>query len=237
MNVSVILPAVNETTSLRQTLRQIEQTSRADVLEYILVLCQRTSPQCRAAAAELAAAQPDRVWILEQRLPFLGGAIRDAFDAARGTHVLMMASDLETDPAAVAVMIEQAKRLPEGIVTASRWKGGPRFEGYSRLKFVLNWMFQRFFALLYGVRLTDMTYAYRIFPTPLVRSIRWEELKHPFLFETLVKPLKLGVQVIEVPSAWRARTEGQSQNTFLTNFGYFRIGFRTLLMRRRRILK
>ena len=72
-----------------------------------------------------------------------------------------------------------------------------------------------FFAVLYGTRLTDMTYAYRIYPTKLVQSLRWEELRHPFLFEALVKPLRLGVAVIEIPSIWKARMEGESQNTFL----------------------
>jgi hypothetical protein len=102
---------------------------------------------------------------------------------------------------------------------------------------VLNKIFQAFFAVLYRVRLTDLTFAYRIFPTDLVRSIRWEELKHPFLFETIIKPLRLGVEVVEVPSTWRARSEGVSHNTFITNFVYFRIGLKTLLASPRKILK
>jgi hypothetical protein len=102
---------------------------------------------------------------------------------------------------------------------------------------ILNWVFQRFFALLYGVRLTDMTFAYRIFPTKLVQSIHWEELRHAFLFETLVKPLRLGVEVIEVPSGWKVRSEGKSQNTFLLNFIYFRTGLRTRFASRQSILK
>jgi len=72
--------------------------------------------------------------------------------------------------------------------------------------------------MLYGVHLSDMTFAYRIFPTKLVRGIRWEELRHAFLFETLVKPLRLGVPVIEIPSPWKARTEGKSQNAFFPEF-------------------
>jgi len=43
-----------------------------------------------------------------------------------------------------------------------------------------------------------------------VQNIRWEETAAPFLFETLVKPLRLGVEVIEIPSVWKARTEGKS---------------------------
>jgi hypothetical protein len=76
-----------------------------------------------------------------------------------------------------------------------------------------------------------------LFPKELVQSIRWEELKHPLFLETIVKPLRLGVEVVEVPTTWRARTEGESQNTFLRNFVYFRIGLKTLFMPRHRILK
>jgi hypothetical protein len=82
-----------------------------------------------------------------------------------------------------------------------------------------------------------MTYAYRIFPTKLLQAIRWEELRHPLLFETVVKPLRLGVKVIEIPGIWRARTEGESQNTFARNFEYFRIGLRVRFATAQHILR
>ena len=66
----------------------------------------------------------------------------------------------------------------------------------------------------------------RIFPTSLLRAIRWEELRHPFFLETIIKPLRLGVRAVEVPGAWATRTEGESQNSFLRNFEYFRIALR-----------
>jgi glycosyltransferase involved in cell wall biosynthesis len=236
-SVTIILPAIDETWSLRETLTRIESANGADVLQYLIVVCRMTTPACREVAEALAAELPGRVQLLEQRLPFLGGAVRDGFDAAKGTHVIMMSSDLETDPATVPLLIAESRQHPTAIITATRWKGGTNFEGYDPLKLVLNKIFQGFFALLYRVRLSDLTFAYRIFPADLVRSIRWEELKHPFLFETIVKPLRLGVEVVEVPSTWRVRTEGVSHNTFLTNFFYFRIGLRTLFMPRRKILK
>ena len=149
----------------------------------------------------------------------------------------MMASDLETDPHDVKTLIAQAEKNPLAIIAASRWLGGEAFQGYSRVKLVCNWCFQRGFSLLYGRRLSDMTYAYRIFPTLLVQSIRWSELRHPFLFESLVKPLRLGVPVVEIPTVWRARTEGQSQNSFFRNFVYFRTGLKTRFAGKRSILK
>jgi hypothetical protein len=129
-----------------------------------------------------------------------------------------------------------AKQYPEGIATASRWIEGGRFEGYSPVKLAANYLFQKMFSLLYGTRLSDLTYAYRIFPRSLVRSIRWEELKHPFFLETALKPLRLGVSIREIPAQWKARTEGESVNPFMANFTYFRIALITRFCKKDRLL-
>jgi hypothetical protein len=45
-----------------------------------------------------------------------------------------------------------------------------------------------------------------------------------FLFEILMKPLRLGVQMIKIRGVWRACTKGESRNTFARDFEYFGIG-------------
>jgi hypothetical protein len=175
--------------------------------------------------------------VIPQQLPFLGGALRDAFDVARGSHAIVMASDMETNPSDVKRLIEEAEKMPWGIVTASRWRRGGSFHGYSKVKLVCNWLFQHCFSLLYWTKLTDMTYGYRILPTKLARAIRWEELGHPFNLESVVKPLRLGVPFVEIPSAWRLRTEGESSNPSFCNFAYFRTGLKTRFVRKESLLR
>ena len=228
-SATMILPLVNETTSLQQTVDILmRDIKREDMKELLIVTCKKTTPEARAVAAKI---QQDLgssfVVIHEQTLPFLGGAIREAFDISRGSHTFLLATDLETDPNDAAAIIAESKKNPSAIVTATRWTKGVKFQGYSKIKLVCNWIFQRFFSILYGTKLTDLTFGYRIFPTRLVQSIRWEDFRHSFLFETLVKPLRLGVPVIEVPSNWAARIEGESQNPFFRNFEYFKIGLAT----------
>lgn len=237
LSASVILPLMDETVSLSKTVDIIEAEASADVQDFIIVVCERTKPESLAVAYALAKRLPGKISVHHQNLPFLGGAIREAFDLAKGSHVIMMASDLETDPADVPTLIAEAKRRPDAIITASRWRRGGRFEGYSKVKLAANWVFQRAFAVLFGTVLTDMTYGYRIFPVKLVQSIKWEELRHPFLFETVVKPLRLGVEVVEIPSVWKARTEGQSNNTFMRNFEYFRTGLKVRFAPRESLLR
>lgn len=236
-SATIILPVVNETYSLVETVDSILKTSKPDVRELLVVVCEKTTRESMTTVEELRARLGDLVVVHHQKLKFLGGAMREAFGLARGTHTIMMASDLETDPVLVPRLIAEARARPDAIVTVTRWHAEGGFENYSRIKLVANWIFQKMFSVLYRTKLTDMTYAYRIFPTKLLQAIEWEELRHPLLFETVVKPLRLGVQVIEIPGFWRARTEGKSQNTFARNFEYFRIGLRVRFAATHRLLR
>jgi hypothetical protein len=236
-SATVILPVISETASLDETVKIVLRDAREKIKELLIVVCKRTTPEAMAVVDRLRRELGDLVVVLEQTRPYLGGALRDAFDVSRGSHVIMMASDLETDPHDVKHLIAAGEKDPAAIVATSRWirKGG--FQGYSRIKLICNWIFQRFFSLLYGTRLTDMTYGYRLLPTRLVQAIRWEKLRHPFNLEAIVKPLRLGVPAVEIPTTWRAQVAGQSQNPFFRNFEYFGIGLKTRFMSRERILK
>lgn len=236
-DVTIVLPVLNETYSLSQTVDAIVETSKSQLREILIVVADRTSPESLAAIADLSNRLGDLIVVHRQQLRFIGGAMREAFALARGSHVVMMASDLETDPRLVPSLIERASQSPDSIVTVTRWRKGGGFQGYNVVKLVANAIFQKLFSLLYWTRLSDMTYAYRIFPTKLVQAITWEELRHPFLFETVIKPLRLGVAVTEIPGMWRARTEGVSQNTFMRNFEYLRIGLRVRFMSPEQIIR
>ncbi|MCL2495732.1 MAG: glycosyltransferase family 2 protein [Oscillospiraceae bacterium] len=237
-SATILLPAVNETYSMRETVDTLLATcDKSDLRELFIVLCDRTTPACAAAAEgirDMGCGVP--VVIYYQQRPFVGMAIREAFERARGSHAVLMSTDLETDPRLVARMIAQAKKNPDAVVTASRWIRGGGFRNYSKLKLVLNYIFQKSIGIFFLTRCTDLTYGYRLFPTALVQSIRWEEEKHPFFLETILKPLRLGVRVIELPVKWEARTEGASQNTFFQNFKYFKTAWHIRWMKKEDIM-
>lgn len=239
-NVTILLPAMDETYSLRETVEKIISTCRRkDLAEFILLLCDRTTEESRAVAEELVEKYQDQVpiYIHYQKLPFVGGAIREGIDLAKGSHVVMMSSDLETDPEIIHKFINGARKYPDRIITASRWRHGGGFENYNRIKLICNLIFERSIGIFYGVGLSDLTYAFRIFPTKLMQSIEWEELKHPFFLETALKPLRLKVKFIEIPAHWAARTEGVSQNSFFANFKYFKTAWHNRFLRPDQILK
>ena len=235
-SATILLPVMNETTSLQETVNVVLRDARDHIKEILMVVCPQTTPEAMAAIDRIQRDLRDLVVVVHQRLPFLGGALREGFDRARGSHVVMMASDLETDPGDVQRLIAEARKNPAGIVTASRWRGGGCY-GYSRIKRVCNRVFRHFLSFLYGTRLSDMTYGYRILPAELARAIQWEETRHPFNLESIVKPLRLGVPIVEIPSVWHARVEGKSHNPFFRNFEYFRVALKSRFMRPEAMLK
>ena len=184
---TILIPAMDETYSLEQTVDTVWETcAQEDIAEFIMILCDRTTPECRSTAERLVERYQDKVhiYIHDQTKPFAGGAVQEGFDLAVGSHVVMMASDLETPPQLVQQFIELAKKNPDKVITASRWIKGGGFKNYNKIKLVCNIIFERTIAIFYGVKLTDLTYGYRCLPRGLVQSIAWEELKHPFSTQT-----------------------------------------------------
>lgn len=235
------MPAINETFSFEQTVETILGTCEKDDLrEIIAVVCGRTTAESLASIEKskqkcLAEGFPfELIW---QKRPYAGGAYQDAIDICKGSHLIIMSSDLETDPNTVHELIAEEKKHPEDITTASRWLKSGSFSGYDKKKEILNYVFQHIFSAYYGVRMTDMTYGFRIFPTKLMQSIAWEEMRHPFFVETALKPVRLGVKMHEIPTKWVAREEGESQNTFLQTFAYIRPALKIRFYSEGKILK
>lgn len=208
-SVTAIVPFVNEQQSIRAVVAAL--LGGTPVVDEVLVIVgERTTAESRAALDALAAEHDGRLAVHDQRMPFLGGALREGIDRCRSTHCLFIYADLEADPALVPELLATARRCPEAVVSASRWLPGSRFEGYGPSKLVLNLAFQKLMAALFLARVTDFTFGYRLYPVELLRSVAWAETGHPFVLESILVPLVLDVPVIEVPTVWRARREGTS---------------------------
>jgi glycosyltransferase involved in cell wall biosynthesis len=237
LGISVLLPVISETSSLKMTVEMLEEDSAGDIVEYLFLTAPRTLAASKRICQWFIESTPKRFSLHEQTLPGLGGAIREGFKLVRGTYVLVMASDLETNSRVVPLMIRAVRQGRWDLVSASRWAPAGGLVGYPLVKYVCNWVFQRIFASLYGVDLTDMTYGFRLMRTEMVHQIRWEERFHPFLFETLVKPLRLGYRVTEVPAMWQPRVEGRSSGSLWWSLRYVWMGLKVRFAARSSLLE
>jgi len=227
--VSVVLPVFSETDTVREVAQWLLDHLGSQLVEIVIVLSPRSSAASRETCASLGSMNP-RVRVHEQQEnPGLGRAVREGMARTSGNLVLLMDSDGEMENETVIRMLAEMSAGGHGLVTASRWIPGGGFEGYSRVKWVLNWCFQRIFRLLFWTTLHDLTYGFKLLRGELARGINWEGTLHEIACETTMKPIRLGVSAAEVPSLWTARRQGNTKNRFLRNFRYASMACRILV--------
>ena len=215
-SLSILVPTIDENASLRETVDTLigDKELTADILEIILVTCNKPSDNTLISCQELEAVHGPRVRRVTQQLPRLGGAFRSGIASARGTHIVTMFADLESDPRLVPRLVSESKAFPGSIISASRWVRGGGFRDYGLFKLVLNCLFQRICGFGCNAKLSDFTYGFRIYPSGVLKEIPWRETDHAFVVEAILKPHFLHVPIREVPAVWSPRKEGKRRPRF-----------------------
>ena len=238
VNGSVMMGAVTETDSLRETVRQVlELCGHRDLCEIIIGWSQHVTPESLAVVKELAAMESDvPIVTFEQKRRGISGLV-DMIDAARGSHCILVASDLAQDLSIVPRMIESAKEDGALIASASRWMKGCAFYDYGTVKRAVNFAAQIFLRVLFHSKITDFTNPVQIAPTELYQAIEFENEGFPILIEMVLKPLRLGYRFRELPTNCYARKQGRSNNSFRQTAQYFTTALHIRFMDKKDILK
>jgi glycosyltransferase involved in cell wall biosynthesis len=226
-SLSVVITAVNETKSLEESVNILLETCDANILkEVIIVVSKNASEECLKTIENLKRPTSNiNITSFVQKEPGLGRAIHEAMRKASGSHVVYLTADGDTDPYLIADMVRLSKEKPRAIVLASRWAKGGGFEGYGFINKWLNRTFNLMVQVVYITRLSDLTYAYRLAPTDLSLSVKWDSPSSSVGLETNLRMLRLGYEFIELPAVWKVRKEGKSSNSFFNKLGYLKYVF------------
>lgn len=228
LRVSAVLPVFSETNSVRETVHALARLLGTRLTEIILVVADRSSPESRSVCAELA--QDDsRIRVLDQRdNPGVGRAYREGLAATTGDPVLTIDSDGEMEVDKVPAMLDLMLRSNLALVVGSRWGEGGGFEGYGKLKYVLNWGFQKLFQAAFRTKIRDLTYGFKLMRAKLARDVEWSSTLHEIGCETTLRPIRAGYPAGQVGTKWRARVAGKSTNNPWRNFRYVAMALRIL---------
>jgi dolichol-phosphate mannosyltransferase len=206
--ISVVVPAYNEGASITKALDTIlgAVTSPCEVLVVYDTPDDTTAP----FAASYAAKDPRVVPTLNTSGRGPARAISFGMMHATTDVVIVTMADGSDDPH----QIDALASLVQGgaaIASASRYSpggekvGGPRFKGFlSRAAGVS-------LARLAGVGTRDATNSFKAYSTAFVRSVRIESTAGFELgLELVAKAHRLRLEIREIPTVWRDRTEGES---------------------------
>ena len=228
MRLSAALPVFAETNAVREVVEGLVELV-GDKLHQVVLVTSKHSPSESVTVCEELARRFDPVEVSVQlHYPGLGLAVRQGIEECTGTHILLMDSDGEMDVGSVPTMIELLEREALDLVIASRWMKGGGTEGYDRVKYFLNLGYQKLFGLLFRTPITDLTLGFKLGGANVLQGFSWSGQYHEIGCETTLRPIRAGFRVGQVPTVWRCRKQGESNNSFMRNFRYVGMAWRIL---------
>jgi len=225
-SVSIILPILNEINSLKKTLKILDKINVRK--EYLIIYSNKlTDAKVKKEIIKLKTKYKN-IHSKPQQRSFVGGAIDLGIKLAKKNYIVIMASDLETNPYELKNMIKVSKKNPKYIISADRWIGQKGFSNYGMIKFLANFFFQKIIRIFFRYEILDFTFAYRLYPKKALKGYKIKELRHGFALEILLNPIRKGFKVITLPAKWKKRIEGSSSITINSYFSYLRVLFRNI---------
>ncbi len=208
MQMSVIIPALNEGNNLRALLPRLEEVISALAPgghETIVVDGGSTDE-----TVEVVKSLKARVVFQEE--PGYGGALKAGFQAAEGDYLLTLDADLSHDPGFIERM--WAAREEAEIIVASRYvpQGSARMP---LVRKVLSLILNKFFTIGLSLPLRDISSGFRLYRSAAIRDMRLESSDFDILEEILIRCYARGWRIKEVPFQYLPRREGHSHISLL----------------------
>lgn len=202
LDLSVVIPALNEGPNLAVILQQLRQTlSELGIRYEILIVSYHTDTLTAQAAAENGAV------IIEQEELGYGRALAAGFAAACGRYILTMDADLSHPPRFISDL--WAFRSTADIIIASRYvPGGTASMPFTR--YLLSRVLNSFFARGLALPVRDMSSGFRLYRADNIKRQTFTAHQFDVLQEILVRSYAEGLQVREIPFYYAPRKYGSS---------------------------
>lgn len=202
LNLSVIIPALNEGPNLALLLPELRELLDDMRIQYEILIITYSSDRETSEAATRFGAQA-----LGQIERGYGGALLTGFAAARGGYFLTMDADLSHRPTFVRDL--WSRRHAAEVTVASRYVTGGRARmpaGRYLLSRILNMFFSRGLSL--SVR--DLSSGFRLYKAEVLRNQPFIARDFDILPEILIRTYAEGWRIQEVPFEYTPRQYGSS---------------------------
>lgn len=213
VEVSVVLPAYNEETTLEhtvdQTIHTLEEFLEPDTFE-VLIAEDGSDDQTPEIAARLADAD-DRIRFMhgEERLG-RGQALSQAFRASHGSVIAYLDTDLATDMRHLEELITTIQSGAADIATGSRWIPG-RIADRPVERKLPSRVYNRLVRVVLGSSLRDHQCGFKAFDRAAVLSLLDTVEDNHWYWDTelLVRAQRAGYRIHEFPVEWEAKTDSK----------------------------
>ena len=213
MPVAVVLPTYNEAENIDRLLREL----RSIVPEARLLVVDDASPDGTGRLAEACAAKLGSIDVVHRAVKDgLGNAYRFAFERVVGEGfdvVVTMDSDFSHDPQVIPRMLD-AIESGSDVVVGSRYVPGGGTRDWPLHRRLLSRWGNVYTGWILGVGVRDCTSGFRAYRASALAAIHPETTRadgYAFLTELMVRSVRQGARVVEVPIVFVDRRYGTSK--------------------------
>ncbi len=139
------------------------------------------------------------------------GAIRTGFNRVESGPVLVIMADLSDDLTRVDQMVDYYRQGYQ-VVVASRYMPGGRLLDAPLLKGMMSRVAGLTLHWFRGIPTHDATNAFKLYDSKILKTMTIEsEAGFELNLEITVKAFLAGYRIVELPTTWRGRTQGESR--------------------------
>lgn len=208
--LSVVVPAFNEAKTIESILERIHKTNIDGIASIELIVVDDCSTDGTAAVVERYTSRSinNKVTLLRHVTnQGKGAAIRTGIANASGDFLIVQDADLEYDPNEYKLLIRPILEGHADVVYGSRFIGGHAH----RVLFFWHTIGNKFLTFVSNaatnLNLTDMETCYKMFKTPIIKSIQLTENRFGFEPEITAKLSRIpNIRIYEVGISYYGRT-------------------------------
>lgn len=205
--VSVIIPVFNEEVTVGDIVtRTLKTLQQMDVIHEVLVVDDGSDDMSAAIAKEKKAI------VLREIHKGKGFALRSGFRNAKGTVVVTIDADGSHQPEEIPLILQSLIENRSDFVVGSRFANSETNKTkIPKINMIGNRLFNNLAGHLTGIKISDSQSGFRAIRAPLIKKMKLASYGYEIESEMLVKALRMGARVSEIPISFDQRTVGNSK--------------------------
>ena len=198
--VSVILPTYNESATISKIIHEIKLLNKLYVLEIIVV-------DGNSSDNTVELARKEKVIVMARDKKYGKGAdFWHASQKATGDYIVQIDADCQFLPSEIPLLVTA---LIQGADVAIARRVSHSDAPYIRT--LGNYIFASITTILIGKRIYDVVAGFKAFRRQALLSLSLKDPHFGYEGEIVLKAVRMGYKLAQVPVRYRARLSGQSQ--------------------------
>jgi glycosyltransferase involved in cell wall biosynthesis len=206
LSVSVVIPVFNEELTVGGIVARTRSTLERAELSYEVLVVDDGSVDKSAELSQASGAD-----VLREPHQGKGCALRLGFGRATGDVIVTLDADGSHQPEEIPLVLRGIVENKADFVVGSRFFNTDANVQVPNVNRIGNRMFSNLVRLLMGVKITDSQSGFRAIRSSILRKMRLKSRGYEVESEMLIKALKTGARVTEIPISFEQRTTGKSK--------------------------